>query len=116
MAGTGVRNRHKVGDYLMQDDESGLVYYKSEMVERWDGLWVHNTEYESRHPQEFIQARPDPAALRHTRPEPPIGRVFLALGIFVGDTSTRTITTGPAAHLFIDGIGDMVIGSTFLVR
>lgn len=64
------RNRHKRGDYLMRDDESGIVHYASDMVRRWDGHFVHHTQNETRNPQEFVVAKPDPKPLKHISEEP----------------------------------------------
>ena len=53
----GIRNTHRVGDYLMTSDISGRVFYASEMRKQWDGAWVHRSEWEPRHPQDFVRAR-----------------------------------------------------------
>lgn len=120
MAGTGVRNRHKVGSYLMLDDESGLVHYREGMVRIWDGTWRRKDQYETRQPQEFVYARNDPRALRHIRTESDVDEPVNAISGTVGETTVPT-QTGPASHLFPPGIGGMVIEGTnsitrFIVR
>lgn len=115
MAGTGYRNRHNVGSYLMQDDESGFTEYRENMVKRWDGMWVRKDQFETRQPQEFVQARNDPRPLRHVRPEPLAEPPFLAETPLIGQTKVAT-PTGPASHLFSPGVGEMIIGRSFVVR
>lgn len=114
-----VRNRHVVGDYLMVDDITGLVHYASEMARRWDGAYMLARDLEFRHPQEFIRARSDPEPVQNVRQAVPSERAFLATPIFVGSagaTTVRTRTDGAAYHLFDPGIGEMVVGISFLVR
>jgi len=106
-----IRNTHRVGDYLMVDDESGFTHYASEMVQRWDGAWVHKSNNETRHPQEFVRARMDPRALLNVRPDefsPVIDNTF---NLEIGVTTVSTPINGPAAHLFHPGIGKMIIES-----
>jgi hypothetical protein len=106
-----IRNSHRVGDHLMVDDESGYTHYASEMVERWDGAFVHHSNNETRHPQEFVKARNDPYPLKDVRPDnfsPVIDNTF---EIEVGETTVPTVINGPAAHLFQPGIGKMIIES-----
>lgn len=107
-----IRNTHRPGDYLMVDDESGYTHYASEMVERWDGAWVHHTNNESRHPQEFVKARNDPKALRDVRPDEFAPEIDNTFDLEIGETSVSTPIDGPAAHLFKPGIGKMVIEDT----
>lgn len=112
----GVRHTHKVGDYLMASDISGRVFYASEMRKRWDGAWVHHSEWEPRHPQEFITARLDPAPLREVRVR---GQVpdgcAVEFDLYIGST-TVPVPSGPASHLFDVGIGEAEIGCSFVVR
>lgn len=103
-----IRNRHRVGDYLMVDDESGFVHYRSEMVKIWDGTWRHKKMFETRQPQEFVQAPADPKALRHIRPDTPAPVPVNTVSAFIGETNIPLKTT-PAGHLFKGGIGQMII-------
>lgn len=110
-----MRRGFRVGDYLMVDDESGLTHYASEMVRRWDGLQVHETNNEIRQPQEFVRAYPDPEGLRIIRPTEDVAKPFNVIPTNVGGTDIPA-PTGPASHLFNPGIGDMVIETSFVVR
>ena len=111
-----IRNRHKIGDYLMVSDESGFTFYKSEMVERWDGAWVHHSETEPRHPQDFVRAKNDPIALKIIRPATAVSAACAHYwDLFVVGTTVET-PRGPADHLFNLGVGEAEIGCNFVVR
>jgi len=50
-------------------DRSGLQFPYNEMVEEWNGMWVHTSEYEPKAPQLMPHEHsPDPQALEHPRP------------------------------------------------
>ena len=53
----------------MISDRSGLRFPYTEMVQEWNGSWVHISEFEPKQPQ--LQPRPtsaDPQALKHPKP------------------------------------------------
>ncbi len=97
MTGTGIRNRHKVGDYLMKDDESGFTEYASNMIEQWDGTYRRDNE--PRNPQEFLQARADPEPLSDIRPEGDLPASDNTVPTTIGETSVPFVI-GPANHIF----------------
>ena len=41
----------------MISDRSGFEFPYSEMVQEWNGSWVHKSEFEQKHPQENPKAR-----------------------------------------------------------
>ena len=50
-------------------DRSGMEFPYSEMVKEWNGMLVHKSEFEPKHPQlDPISHRVDPEALRDPRP------------------------------------------------
>lgn len=112
-----VRNAHRVGDYLMLDDESGFVHYRSEMLKIWDGTWRHKDNFETRQPQEFIKAKRDPKALRNVRPEPLFDTPALVVPLNVGETSEKTNKSFPGSGSIFTfgvlggdpGIGEMIV-------
>ena len=104
-----IRNRHRIGSYLMVSDLTGFVHYKEQMVELWNGLWVHHTDLEYRNPQEFVRARRDPKSLRHIRPEAATLEAANFTCPFVGDTNVPT-PEGPGTNF--PTLGDMKVGST----
>lgn len=116
-----IRNKHRVGDYLMRDDESGEIRYRSELVKRWDGAWVQRKGWETRQPQEFVTAKRDPYPLRHIRPEQTLALPRVGILATIGDTGIAntdlTPTDNAAAHLFTGlGIGAMAVGLSFTIR
>lgn len=49
---------------------SGFKFKQSELVKEWTGLWVHPRFKDIRNPQDFLTAKPDNPAPRHSSPEP----------------------------------------------
>ncbi len=103
-----IRNTHRVGDFLLQDDESGFVHYASEMRKIWDGTFRRADQFETRQPQEFVRARNDPKALRHVRPEPIDAVPNNTVSGLIGGSTVPT-PQSPSGHLFKAGIGGMII-------
>lgn len=95
-----IRNTHRVGDWLMLDDESGAVYYRSEMRKIWNSTYRHVSQFETRQPQEFVRAKRDPKALRAIRPEPDFAISVSGQPILVGESNVLTKTNGPGSHLY----------------
>ena len=53
----------------MISDRSGFEFPYKEMVQEWNGSWVHKSEFEPKHPQENPKARHhDAESLKHSRP------------------------------------------------
>ena len=105
----------------MQDDESGAVYYRSQMRQIWDGTWRHRSQFETRQPQEFIRAKNDPKALRDVRIEPVFASVRSTVAAKVGNTNVDAPNNFPGAGSIFtiggivpddQGIGVMVIEGT----
>jgi len=59
----------KLNDYNAISDRSGKKFKASEMRLQWDGLYVHKSELEPRHPQDFLKGRPDNQNVPWTRPD-----------------------------------------------
>jgi len=53
-------------------DRSGLEYPYQEMIREWNGLLVHISEYEPKHPQLDPIVFNDPEALKNARPQAPL--------------------------------------------
>ena len=54
---------------LMISQRSGAAFPYNEMVQEWNGVWVHNSEFEPKQPQ--LEPRPvvgDPQGLQHANP------------------------------------------------
>lgn len=100
----------------MTSDISGRVFYASEMRKQWDGAWVHRTEWEARHPQDFVRARKESQPPRDIRPMAQVPEACaVEYQLYVGNTSVP-VPIGPATHLFDVGIGEAEVGCSFVVR
>ena len=87
------RNSHRVGDYLMVSDDSGRVFYASEMVQDSYGNWLHSSEIgleAERQPQERVRSRRDPYAVKIVRSERPVITTSVSVPFFIGDTLLLT--------------------------
>ena len=86
-------------------DRSGMAFPYNEMVQEWNGSWVHVSEFEPKQPQlDPLPIVTDPQSLQYARSQIANSRVFVggATGpINAGRTVTRP-TTGDAAY---DGEG-----------
>jgi len=47
------------GNEWVIDDMKGRAYRRSETRYRWDGVLMHEEDWESRHPQDFVRSRKD---------------------------------------------------------
>lgn len=61
---------YRPGDFWRICDVSGRKVRASETVRQWDGLIVHHSEFETRHPQDFVKGRRDRQIVTDPRPEP----------------------------------------------
>ena len=86
-------------------DRSGMAFPYNEMVQEWNGSWVHYSEFEPKQPQlEPLPIVTDPQSLEHPRAQVANSRVFVG-GATGPVNAGRTVikpTTGDAAY---DGEG-----------
>ena len=78
---------------LMLSDRSGAAFPYREMVQEWNGAWVHISEYEPKQPQ--IDPRPhgaDAQALQHAKP----ARTEFAVADLLENDPLETYQTGSA--------------------
>ncbi len=112
-----IRNRHRRGVHLVRDEESDFVHYSDEIVRRYDGALVLSTQYEGRHPQEFIRAKNDPYPVDPISDDPIHDLAGTNIpSINIGNT---TIVTQPGIvghiyratkqNMYLIGIGEMII-------
>ena len=59
-----------LGDWNAICAVCGFKYKASQLQKRWDGIYVCPSDFENRHPQDFVRARPDQKPLPFTAPEP----------------------------------------------
>lgn len=58
------------GEWKCLCDICGREFLASELQKRWDGFMVCDSDYEPRHPQDFVRGVADYQAPPYTRPEP----------------------------------------------
>lgn len=64
------RDDYRSGDWNLICDRSGRKIKASEARREWTGAIVHYSEFEERHPQDFVRGRADRQAVPFARPEP----------------------------------------------
>lgn len=67
----GKRDFYRRGDWNTICYVCGFKRKASEMLRRWDGVYVCRQDWEIRQPQDFVRGVPDQQALPWTQPEPP---------------------------------------------
>ena len=81
---------------FMISDRSGMRFPYTEMVQEWNGAWVHISEFEKKQPQ--LQPRPftaDPQALNFVRParvEPPTDDILPNDPFTTASNTTLTVS------------------------
>ena len=83
-------------------DRSGMAFPYNEMVQEWNGSWVHTSEFEPKHPQlEPLPIVTDPQSLQYARAQRKDSRVFVGGDtgpINAGRTVSRPSTGDDAAY------------------
>lgn len=64
------------GNHNTLCDVCGFQYKASEMLRRWDGVLVCKTDWEPRHPQDFVRSRPDQRPVINARPQSLVPTVY----------------------------------------
>jgi hypothetical protein len=93
------RNRLKVGDWLIIDEESGVTRYASEVRQDWRGLYVTDRYADPEHPQDFIRAFGDTEAVPYTNPPSEAITVNNSASNFVGQSGVSA-PRGPFWHIY----------------
>jgi hypothetical protein len=75
-------------------DRSGMAFPYNEMVQEWNGSWVHYSEFEPKQPQlEPLPMVTDPQSLEHARAQVANSRVFVGQdGVTVNDFQTLNMS------------------------
>tara|TARA_R100000995_G_scaffold48162_1_gene23028 strand:- start:369 stop:704 length:336 start_codon:yes stop_codon:yes gene_type:complete len=67
-------------------DRSGLAFPYNEMVQEWNGSWVHTSEFEAKHPQlEPLSVINDPQSLQYAKPQVVSAKVMLGINLYAGN-------------------------------
>ncbi len=48
---------YRPGSHWATCDRDGFQYRAEDLKETWDGLWVNDEDYETRHPQDFLRVK-----------------------------------------------------------
>lgn len=116
------RRGWKRGDWLIRDEESGFTEYASKLSRDYYGVLTRNGDRP--HPQSFVIAKKDPYPVPYTNPPVRVYNVSAYVqGTYVGVTDILA-PVGAATHLYNPaalpgynpGIGEMEIGTTFIVQ
>lgn len=105
---------YRIGDYLVHCDLTGRKIFGSQAKKDYRGNVVSPAAFLKRNPQDFVRALNDGKPVPIIRENFPVSP-FLLYPDTVGATNVPT-PVGPASHLFNQAIGEMVVGSTFIVR
>ena len=83
-------------------DRSGLAFPYTEMLKEWNGSFVHQSEFESKHPQiEPTAHKADAQALQNARTdreETAVPNLLKTNSFKTGSASSSTITVTEASH------------------
>ena len=84
-------------------DRSGMAFPYNEMVQEWNGSWVHYSEFEPKQPQlEPLPIVTDPQSLEHPRAQIANSRVFVGQdGVTVNDFQTLDM---PVTNFYANGV------------
>jgi hypothetical protein len=68
----GPADNFELGEWNATCDACGRKFKSSQLTLRWDGLMVCQRDWEARHPQDYVRARPgaEPAPLPWSRSRP----------------------------------------------
>lgn len=92
-----MQNHLKLGDWNAICDVCGLKFKASRLKKRWDGLMVCSTDYELRHPADFLRVFPEHTSTPWSRPE--AEDVFITFRLLT--ESGDSITTESSEYLEI---------------
>ena len=116
------RRGWKPGEWLVRDEESGFIEYGSKVARDYYGVLKRKDQADQIHPQTFVKAGKDPYDMQpQNSPALVYDTSAYNVSAFVYGTNVPT-PQGMALHLFdipgvagAQGIGAMVIGTTFTV-
>lgn len=107
--------RARRGEFLRIDDRTGFTVWSGDTVKEWTGAIVHRSQYEARHPQDFLRARRENLRVSDPRPDLSIEnqrslgprQSFLALSSVAGDYgitigSISNFSVGDWVRIFLD--------------
>jgi hypothetical protein len=104
-----VRGTWRQGDHLVTDDVTGFTVLASKTRKQWDGAIVHESVFETRHPQDLIRARREKPGVTNGRPPP--------VDTFIGPLTTTVTAATPAGStdLPVESTARMEVGDAITV-
>lgn len=63
------RRSFKAGDWLVRCDLTDGIYYRSECRMMWNGMLVHHSQYEERHPMDTMKVYGERNNVKDARPD-----------------------------------------------
>ena len=84
-------------------DRSGMAFPYNEMVQEWNGSWVHVSEFEPKQPQlDPLPIVTDPQSLQYARSQIADSRVFVGQdGVTVNEFQTLNM---PVTNFYANGV------------
>lgn len=76
-----MRNWYKQGSANAICDICGKKFKLYELKKRWDGFWVCQSDWESRHPQDFIRGVKETLTLPITKPIQPMPTAYVVCSV-----------------------------------
>ena len=79
--------RYSTGKFAKRiSDRSGLAFPYNEMVQEWNGSWVHTSEFETKHPQLEPKYHPtDAQSLQYAKPQIVGAKVMLGINLYAAN-------------------------------
>ena len=96
--------RYASGKFAQRiSDRSGMAFPYNEMVQEWNGSWVHISEFEPKQPQlEPLPIVTDPQSLQYARAQIADSRVFVGQdGVAVNEFQTLDM---PVTNYYANGV------------
>ena len=99
-------------------DRSGLAFPYNEMVQEWNGSWVHVSEFEPKHPQLEPKYHPaDPQSLQYANPQKISAKVPLTNNLFATNIfGVKTQSISQFNPIPAPGAFETVITQTMIPR
>ena len=79
------KNYYVSGEWNLICDVCSKKIKASDAKQRWDGLIVCPSDFEHRHPQDFVKAKTDKITVPFTRPIPPLTFTNVSYTIYYVD-------------------------------
>lgn len=99
------------GDFWRMCDRCGFKFRASQTFRTWDGLYVCNDDFETRHPQDFVKGRKDLQNVPNPRPEPVdtvIGPLLTTISTAAAVGATTINVASSVRFMSTDSIGVML--------